>query len=534
MTPPVPEAAGPPSQARSDEGRVVAHCVYAVTERNGPLRPSAGADGLFERNPMGSTSAERNPGGVGRRALIKRSAALGLATAPAVGFLSACASGGGGGGEDKADTGKKTAKNPLGVGDKAPMEFVLFDGGFGTEYATDAVKVYEKNFPGVKVKFQSTQEIQTILQPRFNQGNPPDLIDNSGAKAMDMGTLVGKNQLADLNTLLDAPSYDDPNKKVRDTLRPGIVEMGQFDGNPVWIMYYAYTVYGVWYSQKALDSLDATYPETWDDMLAVCAKAKKKGMAGWTYAGKYPYYIPFSLYPMIAKVGGVDVIEAIDNLEPNAWKHPAVKTCFEAYYELYKKGYVLKGTPGLDHIQSQAAWAQGKALFLPNGSWVENEAAKDIPPDFDLAVSAPSGIDSSDKMPFGTLWASGGEPFVVPAKAKNAAGGMEMLRIMLSEASSKSFTSKVKSLSAFNGGTDGIELTPGLKSGVAALEKAGTNVVNPRLQDWYVQLQKEKIGVSGLGEMMAGRITPAEAIKRIQGFADEAAKDQSIKHYKHQ
>ncbi|MEU1162301.1 hypothetical protein ABZ372_16795, partial [Streptomyces sp. NPDC005921] len=31
---------------------------------------------------------------------------------------------------------------------------------------------------------------------------------------------------------------------------------------PVWIMYYAYTVYGVWYSQKALDSLDAEYPQT--------------------------------------------------------------------------------------------------------------------------------------------------------------------------------------------------------------------------------------------------------------------------------
>lgn len=105
---------------------------------------------------------------------------------------------------------------------------------------------------------------------------------------------------------------------------------------------------------------------------------------------------------------------------------------------------------------------------------------------------------------------------------------------MLSEASSKNFTQSVKSLTALNGGTDGIELTPGLKSGVAALDKAGQNVVNPRLQDWYVALQKEKIGVAGLGEMMAGRATPAETIKKIQKYADEAAKDSSIKHYKHQ
>lgn len=291
-----------------------------------------------------STTTGTTATGLGRRDLIKRSAALGLISVPTMSFLASCASSGGGD-EDKAKAGTKTAKNPLAVNDTAQMEFVLFDGGFGKEYAEDAVKIYEQNFPKAKVKFSATQKIQSTLQPRFNQGTPPDLIDNSGAEQMDMGVLAGKNQLADLTPLLDAPSYDDPDKKVRDTLRPGIVEMGQLDGDPVWIMYYAYTVYGVWYSQKALDSLDATYPETWDEMLAVCEKAKKKGIAGWTYAGKYPYYLPFSLYAMIGKVGGVEVLDAIDNLEPNAWKAPAVKACFEAYYELYKKGYVLKGTP---------------------------------------------------------------------------------------------------------------------------------------------------------------------------------------------
>jgi N-acetylglucosamine transport system substrate-binding protein len=479
-----------------------------------------------------STSAHNNNEGLGRRSVIKRSAAIGAMSVPAMGFLSACASSDDSG--TKVEGGKKTDKNPLGVNDSAGMEFVLFDGGFGQQYAKDAVKVYETNYPKAKVKFRATQKITSELQPRFNGGTPPDLIDNSGAEQMDMGVLVGQKQLTDLSALLDSASVDDPAKKVRDTLRPGIVEMGQFDGKEVWILYYAYTVYGVWYSQKALDSLDEKYPETWDQMLKVCEKAKKKGMAPWTYAGKHPYYLPFSLYPMIAKVGGREVLDAIDNLEPNAWKHPAVKACFDAYYELFKKGYILQGTPGIDHIQSQTAWTEGKALFIPNGSWVENEAAKTMPADFNLAVSGPTGLDSSDKMPFGTIWAAGGEPFIVPAKAKNAAGGMEQLRIMLSESSSKNFTKLVKSLTAFNGGTDGLELSPGLKSSVDALTKAGDNVVNPRLQDWYVALQKEKIGVAGLGEMMAGRLTPVEAIKKIQAFADEAAKDTSIKHYKHQ
>ncbi|MCQ8193266.1 N-acetylglucosamine/diacetylchitobiose ABC transporter substrate-binding protein [Streptomyces rugosispiralis] len=477
---------------------------------------------------MGSTSD------VGRRDLIKRSAALGLITVPAMSALSACASGG----DDdskKVDKGKKSAKNPLAVNESAALDVVIFDGGFGQQYAKDAEAEYAAAFPKTKgkVKHAATQKIQTVLQPRFNGGTPPDLVDNSGAEQMDMGTLVAKNQLTDLTPLLDAPSLDDPNKTVRETLRPGVVEMGQFDGKPVWILYYAYTVYGVWYSKSNLAKLDAEYPETWDDMLKVCEKAKKKGIAGWTYPGKFPYYLPFSLYPFIAKIGGREVLDSIDNLEPNAWKHPAVKAAFEAYYELYKKGYILKGTPGLTHIESQTAWNQGKALFIPNGSWVENEAKKTTPDDFQMAVAAPSSLDKSDKMPFGTLWASGGEPFIVPKSAKNPEGGMELLRIMLGEKSTKNFVKQVSSLSSLNGGTDGLTLPPGLASAQEALTKAGKNVVNPRLQDWYVTLQKQQIGVGALGEMMAGRMTPAETIKKCQKFADDTAKDDAVKKYKH-
>lgn len=226
---------------------------------------------------MGSTSGRTNEG-LGRRDVIKRSAALGLIAVPTMSFLSACASSDGGS-DEKAEKGTKSAKNPLGVNETAALEVVIFNGGFGEQYAIDAEKKYNEAFPKApKVKHSATEKIQSILQPRFNGGTPPDLIDNSGAEQMDMGVLVGKKQLADLTPLMDAPSYDDPSKKVRDTLRPGVLEMGQFDGDPVWIMYYAYTVYGVWYSQTNLEKLDATYPENWDDMLALCAKAKKKGI----------------------------------------------------------------------------------------------------------------------------------------------------------------------------------------------------------------------------------------------------------------
>ncbi|WEV24860.1 N-acetylglucosamine/diacetylchitobiose ABC transporter substrate-binding protein [Streptomyces sp. 71268] len=470
----------------------------------------------------------------GRRDLVKRTAAIGLISVPTMTALSACATGGGDDAK-QVERGKKTAKNPLGVNESAGLDVVIFDGGFGDEYAKAAQAEYVKAYPKAdgKIKHSATQKIQAKLAPRFNGGTPPDLIDNSGAEQMDFGTLVSKDQLTDLRELLDAPSLDDPNKKVRDTLRPGVLEMGQFEGDEVWVLYYAYTIYGVWYSKSLLAKHGWEYPQTWDEMLKLCADAKKQGIAGWTYPGKYPYYLPFSLYPFIAKIGGRETLDAIDNLEPNAWKHEAVKAAFEAYHELQAKGYILKGTPGLDHIQSQVAWNEGKALFIPNGSWVENETKKTTPKNFDMGVGAPSSLDSGDKLPYGTIWASGGEPFIVPKNAKHPWGGMELLRIMLGTKSTQNFIQQVSSLSSLNGGTEGLRLPPGLASAQELWKKAGDNVVNPRLQDWYVTLQKEKIGVAALGEMMAGRMSPKECMAKCQKFADETAKDSAVKKYRH-
>lgn len=470
---------------------------------------------------MGSTN-------VNRRDLIKRSAAVGLVAAPGMGLLSACASGGGEN-ENKVEKGKKSQDNPLGVNKDAKLEVVIFNGGYGDQYALDNHKIYEKSFGNVS--HSKTQKIRTKMQPRMVKGDPPDVINNSGAENMDVASLIEQEQVADLQPLLDAPSLYDPSKKVSETLLPGTLEKGRFGSDKVYQLNYSYTVYGVWYSKTNLEKLDLEYPKTWDEMLAACAKAKKEGIAGWTYAGKHPYYFAFSLYPFIAKIGGQDVIKAIDNLEPNAWKHDAVKKAFEAYHELYAKGYILKGTPGIDHIQSQTQWTKGKALFIPNGSWVENEAKGTTPKDFEMTVAPPSSLDKSDAMPFETIWAEASEPFMVPAQARNVEGGMEWLRTMLGKQSTQNFSKQVSALTCVDGASEGLDLKPGLASAQDVLKKAGENLVGPRIRDWYLELDKDKVG-GALASMMSGDIEPAEAVKRCQKAADEVAKNDSVKKYK--
>ena len=142
---------------------------------------------------------------------------------------------------------------------------------------------------------------------------------------------------------------------------------------------------------------------------------------------------------MAVKHGGKEVVNAIDSLEPNAWKHESVKMAAEALLEIKSKGYMLEGTEGLDHIQSQTRWNEGKAAFIPSGSWLENEQKKVAPEGFATTV-APTPLLDGAKLPFQCTRVSAAEAFIVPAKAKNVPGGLEYLRIMLSKEGASKFT----------------------------------------------------------------------------------------------
>ena len=100
----------------------------------------------------------------------------------------------------------------------APLDVVIFKGGYGDDYAKFHESLYKKKFSAAEIKHAGITDIRQQLQPRFNSGNPPDVIDNSGAEQLPLATLADTGQLADLTPLFDAESID--GGKIRDTLNP--------------------------------------------------------------------------------------------------------------------------------------------------------------------------------------------------------------------------------------------------------------------------------------------------------------------------
>ena len=231
---------------------------------------------------------------------------------------------------------------------------------------------------------------------------------------------------------------------------------------------------------------------------------------------------------LIAKTGGLDAMKAIDNLDPKAFVgSDAAQAGVEAIYEVVEKGLLMPGTNGLTHTESQTRWNQYKAAFITCGSWLENEQLKQTPADFDMKFM-PMPLLPDSALPFTAIRAGSGEPFIIPAKAKNLPAAKEFVRMMLSKEWSTTFAKEANSLTIVKDGVDtGVQLRPGTQSTVEASKAAGDDTFRFLYTEWYSEMGTAIENASN--ELMAKRIQPAEWLKRAQAAVDKQAKDPESK-----
>jgi N-acetylglucosamine transport system substrate-binding protein len=462
-----------------------------------------------------------------RRTLLRRAAVVGLVAIPGTSLLSACATSSDGG-SSSSGGGATSEKNPLGVKEDAALDVVIFPGGYTDKYATDVHEpLYKKAFPKATLKHEAVTEVSTVVQPRLASGTDvPDMINNSGSKLLDFGALVADKQLADLSKLWDAPSVDDPKKKVRETVVPGTIEQGSFNGTP-YVLYYVSTTFGLWYSGKLFKDKGWTAPTDWDAFLKHLDDIKKAGITPYGYAGANASYYQYTvILTHAAKIGGQAVLKNIDNLEDGAWKQDAVKQAATAWAEVGAK-YLDKAFEGLKHTDVQLQQNQYKVAYYPSGDWLENEQKKDAPADFAYQLAP---IPVKGKLSAAAVRATAGEGYIVPVKAKNQAGGLEYLRQMLSIEGAKGFAGLIKSPTVVVGGTDGVTFPPGVTSSTSALKAAGKDVVNFFFDGDYKDIEQECRAATNA--LMFGRETADQFCERMQKKADVVKKDSSITKFK--
>jgi alpha-glucoside transport system substrate-binding protein len=178
-------------------------------------------------------------------------------------FASACLSESGGGG---GDTGGQT-----GGGDKS-IEIMYGFGGDQSKGFVDAMKQFETQ-SGIKIKYtDASQSFDTLIRPRVQGNNPPDiaLFPQPGL----MLDFAKQGKLQDLGAMLDINS-------LKSQLVPGVLDVGTQEGK----------VYGfpvnfnvkslVWYPKQAFEAKGYKVPTTIAELEALTNQIKADGTAPW-------------------------------------------------------------------------------------------------------------------------------------------------------------------------------------------------------------------------------------------------------------
>lgn len=419
--------------------------------------------------------------------------------------------------------------NPLGVDPEAPLDVVIFKGGYGDEYAINVNdNIYGALYPDSEITYAGTQRLMEQYQARVVDGNPPDVMDNSGAGNFSNAQLYRDGQLADLADLMAAPAYGQEGVTFAESLVPGTQDDGQYDGNQ-YVLNYAMSMWGIWYDAAKFEEKGWEYPQTWDDMLALCEVIKEDGeMAPWTYQGMHPQYMRIVWDQMVFKAGGWEAMHKLNNLTEDAWTQPIVMETLQAFQALADNGYIMEGTEGLSHTEAQTFWLQGEAAFLPCGTFLENEM-KDVVeslPDFQMSVQPIPNLSENDALPFSATQAGAGETFIVFANGNNVQGGKEWLRLLFSQEGARFFSEATKSPTVVTGAAEGLDLGTAFASAQAAIDASGEDRLNSRYTGLYPDLNEAT--QTAFSELLTGAKTAEEISADLQSLTDELREDDSI------
>ncbi|WP_053375000.1 carbohydrate ABC transporter substrate-binding protein [Paenibacillus sp. FJAT-27812] len=411
------------------------------------------------------------------------------------------------------------------------LHIAVFQGGYGQEYWKEITEKFEAAYPGVQVHMTISPRIGDVIRPQIVAGNPPDFLaisdtDQSGI----MASLVKEKGLMDITDVFDEVALD-KKMRLKDMILPGILESTRFTpyrDEKIYMAPFNAAPMGLIYNKKLFQDKGWKLPVTWNEFFALDEELKKEEnyvvdengnlikRALFTYQGIYPEYLEEILYPSLANAAGITQLKKIFSYEPGSFKTEPVKKVLDTLAKLGRDGYLMEGTVGLNHTQSQTDMMLGKAIFIVNGSWMENEM-KDSPREegFEFGMIPVPVFHEGDER----YILSSYEQFSIPLKAKNAELAKEFLKFLYTEESIRLFAEKSNGTFALKGAQELLRnyLTPGVYEMSSAYE--GTTAIT---QEWEVipKFSKENIRnqlfKSAITPVMTGKMTTEEWMNQVE------------------
>ena len=255
------------------------------------------------------------------------------------------------------------------------LNIAIFQGGYGDAYWNQMVELFEASHEGVKVNMTISPTIGDIIRPQIVAGNAPDFIClNDGGEDGVILSLIKEHALLNLDDVFDGENYAGTGT-LRDDITDGILsstKCAPYGDDEIYLAPFNSGPQGLIYNKTFFDENNLEVPKTWDEFFTLGDTLKDiDGRALFTYQGIYPGYMEEMLWPAIANECGEEALTKIANYEEGSFNNEGVLKALTHIKEIAEKGYLLEGTVGMNHTESQTEMMLGKAAFITNGTWME-------------------------------------------------------------------------------------------------------------------------------------------------------------------
>lgn len=205
----------------------------------------------------------------------------------------------------------------------------------------EAAAVFEEQ-TGATVEYRGTADFPQLVVAQVGGGNPPDIamIPQPGLLAQ----FVAEGAARLLNDIVDVD-------ELRETLLPGLVEIGTFDGQYYGLPRVVALKSSVWYPPQAFADAGYEIPETWQELEALSEQMVADGNTPWCLgvesSGATGWVITDWIEDILLRTAGPEVYEAWVEGEV-AFSSPEVTEAARIFEDLVlTEGRVLGGSTAI-------------------------------------------------------------------------------------------------------------------------------------------------------------------------------------------
>ena len=317
------------------------------------------------------------------------------------------------------------------VAEAVTIKVAAIETAYGSQVWADVAAAFEAA-TGIKVELTTDKNLEDVLSGPMQNGEFPDVVHLAlGRPAGLTEQLIKANALHDLSNML-ATTIPGEAVTPAEKIIPGFTATSAtnpYGDGKTYMAPMFYSPCGLFYNAKLFEDKGWTVPTTWDEMWALGDVAAAEGIALFTYptAG---YYDAF-MYALMNAIGGPEFFNAITNYEEGAWDSENGQTLLSILDKLAT--YTHKDTPAQannqDFTKNQQMPMDGRALFMPNGTWITGEMA-DYAATLENFAWGMTAVPGAGNAPCSFCWI---EQAWIPAAAEHIAEAEQFVAFLYSD-----------------------------------------------------------------------------------------------------